>query len=145
MVLGNAELQLLAIRVLATPQGAVSDANSLAVAAEHAYDDLTRVAAPLIGQVGVVAITGRALHLAQRDYPWLRRGSEPADADGSFENLISCLKQQEPAVALSAAAAVFATFLGLLVSFIGEPLTSGLLRKAWPDAFSDAETEGSKT
>ncbi|MDP3717784.1 MAG: hypothetical protein Q8T13_08495 [Acidobacteriota bacterium] len=138
-VLGTAELKLLALRVLATPQGAVSDANAVAVAAEHAYDDLTRVSVPLIGQVGVAAITGRALHLVARDYPWLRRGSEPADAEGSFANLISCLKQQEPTVALNAAAAVFAAFLGLLVSFIGEPLTSGLLRKAWPDAFSDAE------
>ena len=33
------------------------------------------------------------------------------------------------------------TFTGLLVTFIGEPLTAGLLRKAWPDAFSDASTE----
>jgi len=29
----------------------------------------------------------------------------------------------------------------LLVSFIGEPLTVGLLRQAWPDAFDDARTE----
>jgi hypothetical protein len=36
---------------------------------------------------------------------------------------------------------VFATLTGLLVTFIGEPLTARLLRKAWPDAFADANTE----
>jgi hypothetical protein len=51
------------------------------------------------------------------------------------------LERQDPAVATEAAATVFATFTGLLVTFIGEPLTARLLRKAWPDALSDAIAE----
>jgi hypothetical protein len=45
------------------------------------------------------------------------------------------------AVAVEAAGAVFATFAGLLITFIGEHLTASLLRKAWPGAFSDAGAE----
>jgi hypothetical protein len=53
--------------------------------------------------------------------------------------------QQEPAVATEAAAAVLATFAGLLIRLIGEPLAARLMRQAWPDGFSDAATEETGT
>jgi len=99
------------------------------------------VSAPLIGQIGVDALTGRALHLARREYPWLVGTRAPEQAEGPFAQVIVCLERQDPAVATEAAGAVFATFIGLLITFIGEPLTAGLLRQAWPDAFSDASTK----
>ena len=139
--LGNAELRQLALKVLAQHAGSGAGAGALAAAAHRAYDDLARVSAPLIGQVGVDALTGRALHLAQREYPWLAQTREPEQAERPFTEVIACLERQDPAVAIEAAGAVFATLTGLLVTFIGEPLTTGLLRKAWPDAFSDASTE----
>ena len=138
---GNAALRALALKVLAQHAGPGAGAETLAAAARRAYDDLARVAAPLIGQVGVEALTGRALHLAHREYPWLLHTREPGQAEGPFAQVIVCLERQDPAVATEAAGAVFATFTGLLVTFIGEPLTAGLLRKAWPEAFSDASTE----
>ena len=153
--LGNAALRQLALRVLAQHAGPAPGAEALAAAAYRAYDDLARVSAPLIGQVGVDALTGRALRLAEREFPWLvhsREGAQactertpgtppPEKADGPFAQVIVCLERQDPAVATEAAGAVFATFTGLLVTFIGEPLTAGLLRQAWPDAFPDAGTE----
>jgi hypothetical protein len=143
--LGNAALRQLALKVLAQHAGPAAGAQALAAAAHRAYDDLARVSAPLIGQVGVDALTGRALHLAQREYPWLvhsREGTPPPEqAEGPFAQVVFCLQRQDPAVATQAAGAVFATLTGLFVTFIGEPLTARLLRKAWPDAFSDASTE----
>jgi hypothetical protein len=153
--LGNAALRQLALKTLAQHAGPAAGAEALAAAARRAYDDLARVSAPLIGQVGVDALTGRALHLARREYPWLvgtREGTPartertpgtppPEQADGPFAQVMVCLERQDPAVATEAAGAVFATLTGLLITFIGEPLTAGLLRKAWPDAFSDASTE----
>jgi len=139
--LENAALQQLALKVLAQHAGSAAGAEAVAAAARRAYDDLARASAPLIGQVGVDALTGRALHLAQRQYPWLVQTLEPGQADGPFVQVILGLKRQDPAVATEAAGAVFATLTGLLVAFIGEPLTVGLLRKAWPDAFSGASTE----
>jgi hypothetical protein len=139
--LGNAALRQLALKVLAQHAGSAAGAEALAAAAHRAYDDLARVSAPLIGQIGVNALTGRALHLAQREYSWLVQTREPAQGEGPFAQVIFCLERQEPAVATEAAGAVFAILTGLLVTFIGEPLTARLLRKAWPDGFSDANTE----
>jgi hypothetical protein len=79
--------------------GPVASAETLAAAAHRAYDDRARVSAPLIGQVGVDALTGRALHLAQREYPWLVPAREPEHAEGPFAQVIVCLERQDPAVA----------------------------------------------
>jgi hypothetical protein len=139
--LGDATLRQLALKVLAQHAGSAAGAEALAAAARRAYDDLARVSAPLIGHVGVEALTGRALHLAQREYPWLVQTGEPEQAERPFTQVIACLERQDPAVAIEAAGAVFAILTGLLVTFIGEPLTARLLRQAWPDAFSGASTE----
>ena len=139
--LENPALQQLALKVLAQHAGSAAGAEALAAAAQRAYDDLARVSAPLIGQVGVDALTGRTLYLAQRKYPWLVHTREPEQWKGPFDQIVFCLERQDPAVATEAAGAVFATLTGLLVSFIGEPLTMRLLRQAWPDAFADASTE----
>jgi hypothetical protein len=153
--LEHAALRQLALRVLAQHAGSAADAEAVAGAARRAYDDLAQVSAPLIGEIGVDALAGRALHLAQREYPWLAHTREgtpartertpgtppPKQAEGPFAQVIVCLARQDPAVATEAAGAVFATLAGLLVTIIGEPLTARLLRKAWPDAFSGASTE----
>ena len=136
--LENPALRQLALKVLAQRAGASAGAGALAAAAQRAYDDLAQVSAPLIGQVGVDALTGRTLYLAQRKYPWLIHTREPDQWKGPFAQIVFCLERQDPAVATEAAGVVFATLTGLLVTFIGEPLTASLLRKAWPDAFSDA-------
>jgi hypothetical protein len=139
--LGNPALRELALKALAERAGSAADAGALAAAAQRAYDDLAQVSAPLIGQVGVDALTGRTLYLAQRKYPWLIHTREPDEWKGPFAQIVFCLERQDPAVATEAAGAVLTTLTGLLVTFIGEPLTAGLLRQAWPDAFSDAGTE----
>jgi len=139
--LKNAALQQLALKVLAQHAGSAPGTEALVAAVRRAYDDLARVSIPLIGQVGVDALTGRALHLAQRAHPWLVHTRAPEQWKGPLDQIIFCLEQQDPAVATEAAGAVFGTLTGLLVSFIGEPLTVGLLRQAWPDAFDDASTE----
>ena len=139
--LENPALQQLALKALAQRAGSAAGASALAAAAQRAYDDLAQVSAPLIGQVGVDALTGRTLYLAQRKYPWLVHTREPEQWKGPFAQIVFCLEQQDPAVATEAAGAVLIILMELLVSFIGEPLTARLLRKAWPDAFADASIE----
>ena len=139
--LENPALRQLALKALAQRAGSAAGAAALAAAAQRAYDDLAQVAAPLIGQVGVDALTGRTLYLAQRKYPWLVHTREPEQWKGPFAQIVFCLERQDPAVATEAAGAVLTILTGLLVSFIGEPLTARLLRQAWPDAFSDASIE----
>jgi hypothetical protein len=152
---GHAALRQLALKVLAQHAGTAAGAEAVAAAAQRAYDHLAHASAPLIGQVGVDALTARALHLAQRQYPQLVHTRDgipsctestpetppPERTEAPFAQFVFCLERQDPAVATEAAGSVFATFTGLLVTFIGEPLTWHLMRKAWPDAFSDASTE----
>lgn len=131
----------LARRALARHAGLAVDTTAVAAAADRAYDDLTRVLAPVIGDVGVAAMTDRALHLATREYPWLP-SSEPGAPDTRFTTVVDALKQQgDPAVAAEAGAAVFEAILGLLATFIGEPLAARLVQQAWPDAVASADTE----
>jgi hypothetical protein len=121
--------------------GSDTDASAVAAGARRAYDDLARVLAPLIGQIGIDALSARAVHLTQREYLWLATTREPEQAEGPFAQVYFSLEQQDPALATEAAAAVLVIFTDLLATFIGEPLTTRLMRKAWPDAFSAAGAE----
>lgn len=137
----NAEMRQLALKVLRQHAGPAAGGEAIAAAAQRAFDDLARVSVPLIGQVGVEALAGRAVHLAQREHQWLvctRAAEQPEEL---FAQVASCIERQDPAVATEGAGAVFAALTRLLVTFIGEPLTARLLRQAWPYAFSDVSTE----
>ena len=133
-VLRHAALRQLALEVLTQRAGSARGGEALAAAARSTYDDLVRVCSPLIGQAGVEALTARALRLAQQEFPWLVDAGEPGPANEPFVPVLERLARQDPAVATEGAAAVFAMLVGLLVTFIGEPLTASVMRKAWPEA-----------
>jgi hypothetical protein len=139
--LRHAALRHLALKVLAQHAGSAAGSEALATAARRAYADLAQASTPLIGQIGVDALTGRALHLTQREYPWLGGMPKPGPAHERFDQVLTRLEQQDSEVATEGAAAVFATFAGLLITFIGEPVTTRLLQKAWPVAFAEATKE----
>lgn len=137
-------LRQLALNVLSARAGSGAGAAALAAAAESAYGDLVRVFSPLIGDLGVEALTGRAVHLAQQQHTWLVSARGPDQVNGAIGQVIAGLERRDPAVAADAAATVFELLTGLLVTFIGASLTTGLLRQAWPDAFFDAGIEEGK-
>ncbi len=142
--LDNAALRELALSIIGHHAGPNAGPKAIAVAAGRIFEDFGRVVAPLIGHLGVESLTGRALHLAAREYPCVVIKGKGQEADRPFAQVLVCLEQQDADVATAAAAGIFATFTGLLGTFIGEPLTARLLRKAWPDAFSDTTTEEMK-
>jgi hypothetical protein len=135
--LDNAALRRLTLKVLAQYAGEGASAGALGAAVLRAYNDLAAALIPLIGNQGVETLTARALHVTGREYPWLNGAREPGKPTEPAEpvtDAMSRLDRQDPAVASEAAGALLATFTGLLVTFIGESLTTQLLRKAWPDA-----------
>ena len=137
----KARRRLLARHILAGHAGAALDTTAVGAAAGRAYNDLARVLAPVIGDIGVAAIVDRALHVATGEYPWLP-SREPGAADIQFTTVIDALtRQSDPEVAAEAAAAVFEAILGLLATFIGEPLAARLVQQGWPDAVLSADTE----
>jgi hypothetical protein len=124
--------QCLALESAATPDGVV---------AALVYDRLRGAVAPLVGDAGVELLFVRSAKLAGGD---LARMSEVSILVGAAE-LRTVLGARDPGVSRESATLFFATFLALLTTFIGDRLTTQILRRAWPALDPDrASTEGSK-
>ena len=128
-------------RILAREAGAGTDALAIAAAARRLCERFAKQLTPLIGDAGVAAVCARSLHLTERNIPGLAPGRPSAQGDAPFALLQRSLEQQEPAAATEAAVVLLATVGELLASFIGEGLTSRLLRETWPDDFAGDTTE----
>jgi hypothetical protein len=135
------ESMALVSKMLALRAGPSPDAAALAAATRAAYGDIARIAGSLIGPAGVDALAGRALHLAQREHGCLKQLPDPDQQNEPFARIAACLRQQDPTVASAAIAALFASLIELLVTFIGKSLTTRLLRQAWPDVFVHERSE----
>jgi len=114
------------------PQGATDDPVDEAV---RVFDGLRVALARFAGSDGFASLVRRALALARADDPALRQVS--VKANGSLEGLEQ--------VTGDAVIAIVAQFLGLLVIFIGEPLTLRLVRDAWPDTSLDTDMEDTRS
>jgi hypothetical protein len=128
-------------RMLAREAGTDAHAPAIAAAVRRLGERFAEQLTPLIGDAGVAAICARSLHLTQRSSPGFTPVRAPAQADAPFALLQLSLEQQEPTAATEAAVAVLATASELLASFIGESLTTRLLREAWPDDFAGDTAE----
>ena len=86
----------------------------------------------LMGNGGFHALLSRALALSTAAVPWL--GALHLKADGSVNGLGVVSGQLSSDALLAGRIEVLAQLLGLLEAFIGEDLTIGLVREAWPKA-----------
>jgi hypothetical protein len=122
--------------------GPGADAAAVAAAALRLCERIARQLAPLIGEAGVAAICDRALYLAQQRVPRLAPVRAAQPEDGPFTRAHLFIEHQDPALVSEAALALLTTVSELLASFIGDSLTTHLLREAWADDFdSDAAEE----
>jgi hypothetical protein len=134
-------------RMLAREAGPGADAPAIAAACRRLCERFAQQVTPLIGDLGVAAIFARSLHLSRPKVPELapgRASNRPDKSnrwDAPFLLLEAFLAQQEPAAAADTAVAVLAMAGELLASFIGEGLTTRLLREAWPDDFAADDAE----
>lgn len=103
-----------------------------AVMSEKLRIPLTRFA----GAEGFASLLRRALALASAEVPSLQ--SIKVGLDGRLEGFAELAADPGAAAAGSeAAVAITSHLLGLLGTFIGEPLTLRLVREAWPDTSLD--------
>lgn len=98
-----------------------------------------------IGHEGFTSLLRRAVTLASADAPSLRGIQVSADGKlrlaetpQSRKRIVSSEMEAEAAIAVAA------HFLGLLVTFIGERLTSRLVQQAWPETPSNDSDSGSE-
>lgn len=131
MSASSSSIQNLARQLLAAEPGRVESIHASLPAALQAFERLRAPLTRLAGAAGFSSLLSRALALARRQAPALL--GIRVEADGSlagFDDL-----RREPAIAdeVEGGAALLAELLGLLVLFIGLPLTLNLVREAWPE------------
>jgi hypothetical protein len=128
-------------RLLSREVGTDNQSRAIAAAARRLCEHFARQVTPLIGDGGVAAICARSLDLTQRRFPSAAPLRPSGEAHAPFTSLQATLERQEPGVASKAAVAVLTTIGDLLDSFIGESLTTHLLREVWPDDFAGGNAQ----
>jgi hypothetical protein len=111
-----------------TNENGCSEAKTPAVF--HVCERLRPHLATLVGNGGFRALLSRALALGKVEVPWL--GAVHVRADGALEGLEKPHARLDPDEFFEGRVVLLAQLLGLLVAFIGENLTSRLLREVWP-------------
>lgn len=104
-----------------------ADAASIAEAGCAIWRRISAVLSPVIGQMGVVALYRRSLHLTRATYPWLPAAGDDAGEHGDFAALRDALAAQPGPSAAAANIAVLATFYDILSGLVGAALTERLL------------------
>lgn len=102
-------------------------------AAFRIYEKLRPQLVTLMGDGGCRALLTRALALAKAEVPSFR--VVRVHADGTLEVSNETRPPIDPKHLAAGSVVLLAHLLGLLVSFIGAPLTLGLVREVWPDIY----------
>jgi hypothetical protein len=124
------EMAGLAERLIAEEFRAGSSPDTKGRAAFRVCEKLRRSLSVFVGVAGFQSLLARALTLAKAKDPWL--AGLQINPDGSFAFPAEFDAQLDTPESTRAGAALIATFLGLLVIFIGEILTLRLVQDIWP-------------
>jgi hypothetical protein len=143
MVQRSAAVDDLVRSVLRHEAGGARDAAALAAAVEGACQKLSGELETLVGRGGVAALTGRAVNLAAREFPFLAGVRPQADASPCFEALHESLRGRSPEEADAASVALLANLVGLLVDLLGEELGLRPVLNVWPNVLPGARPSAS--
>ncbi|MBA3832402.1 MAG: hypothetical protein H0X34_11030 [Chthoniobacterales bacterium] len=124
------QMRDLSRRLIAYETGKSKTSGAKISAAFHVSEKLRPQLTTFMGSVGFRALVSRALALANAEVPWLRVAQ--VKADGSLQGLSESEAQVDPKEIFEGGVVLLAHLLGLLVAFIGENLTLGLMREVWP-------------
>lgn len=128
----------LARRLLPSAEGETPSTDALALVAADAYIRLRARLAVFLGEQGFDALWRRAIRLSQQG-PQEAGDTARADASPTLPpGLHSALRGSNAADAHTRLVAAFASFIGLLFTFIGEELGMRLIAQAWPELMSSA-------
>jgi hypothetical protein len=120
----------LARLLLAQELGGEPERRSLSAAAEVVWQKLSDRLSRLVSVAGSHAMLSRALHLARPEFAFL--DGVRAGHDECFDDLEEALCSVDAAAADKALLTVLTNLIDLLVGFIGEELTLGLVGEVWP-------------
>jgi hypothetical protein len=133
----NPQTREIAERLFADEAAAATSSDANLPAAFRVCEKLRRPLTTLAGAAGFHSLLLRALTLAKREAPSL--GALQVNAAGSLEGIEPNLYNQDA----EGGALLVAHLIGLLFTFIGEPLTLRLMHDVWPHAsFNTLTAEG---
>ncbi len=141
MVPPSPKLVELARRIVEHEAGGSPDGAASVAAVERACQRLRDHLVDLLGSVGVSALLTRALHLAQRENPFLAGVAVNGEPDACFTGLEESLAARTDEEATAAAATVLTHVFDLLVVMLGEELGMKPIRKLWPQETSVKEID----
>lgn len=100
--------------------------------------------APVIGDMGVMALFERSLHLTCAEFPWLSTVQRAPQIESSLKNLRQCLADRErtdSSAVTAASSAHLYVFAERLAVLIGPSLSGRLLRPVWSPPTGSASEE----
>jgi len=124
---------VLASRLLRYEVGGQQGAGPLAAATERVFARLRRRLVVVVGTAGYAALAERSLQLAQERVPALGDAALTVGADGTLTGGCEFAMAVDAPAATDGLTAIVASLIGLLITFIGEDLTDGLVQQAWPE------------
>lgn len=111
-----------------------ANSRDLAAASGRLLDRLSERLSVVIGRTGVEAILLRAMKLRKIEFPFLdEQIFSRAQDERAGDSLRACLQEQASHTVREASVALFATFVDLLATIIGDKLAWSLLRDVWPE------------
>lgn len=141
MVPPSPKLVELARRIVEHEAGGSPDGAASVAAVERACQRLRDHLVDLLGSVGVSALLTRALHLAQRENPFLAGVAVNGEPGACFTGLAESLAARTDEEATAAAATVLTHVFDLLVVMLGEELGMKPIQKCWPQETSVKEID----
>ena len=105
------------------------------------WENLARQLVSIIGESGFQSLYDRSLHLTVPTFSWLTSCNSSTPKRSRFEELRSCLANQDLINSSEASIALLVTFIDILAVLIGEFLTSTILDLAWADHALDTDVK----
>ncbi len=100
-------------------------------AAIELWEQLATEIISIVGENGFNSLYSRSIFLTQSTFPWIAASSESLQIDQRFATLKMDFGRQTLAQASEANSLMLVTFTDILVSLIGEQLTTTILCSAW--------------
>jgi hypothetical protein len=91
----------------------------------------------VIGNGGFQSLYARSIYLTGVKFPWMTQSRARFQSEARYDDLQRCFAGRNMADVRDSSIFLLSTFVDILVSLIGEWLTTGILRAAWEQALND--------
>jgi len=140
----NLKFRDLAQQLLDHERGQRDTPVELVPAMDGAFQRLHEHMLNLIGQEGFQALLARAAHLTRAEAGWIESITIQTGPVLTLNGLAERIESEGAAEVIDGLVLLLANLIGLLCTFIGEPLTMLLIRRIWPEVPLEDPDSGSK-